>query len=121
MNAWLHGKVCVISGLSDCVPQADRVNTWLHGKVCMISGLSDSVRHKLTGAEKQRQNYIQELITTEEIYNEDMSIVLEVSFIRRECLQGRGGVCLVPLWCCHKGLNPHLPGCSALSAQPCLT
>lgn len=47
--------------------------------MCVFSGLSDSVRHKLTGAEKQRQNYIQELITTEESYNEDMSIVLEVS------------------------------------------
>ena len=36
------------------------------------------MRHKLSGAEKQRQNCIQELITTEETYNADMSIVLEV-------------------------------------------
>lgn len=33
----------------------------------------------LSGIEKQRQNYIQELITTEESYNADMSIVIEVN------------------------------------------
>ena len=46
------------------------------------------MRHKLTVAEKQRQNYIQELITTEEIYNEDMSIVLQVSLGRGWAMGG---------------------------------
>lgn len=44
----------------------------------MLAGLSENVQVKLSGAEKQRQNYIQELITTEETYNADMSVVLEV-------------------------------------------
>jgi hypothetical protein len=47
--------------------------------VTLCAGLTDTVRAKLSVAEKQRQNYIQELITTEETYNTDMAFVLEVS------------------------------------------
>ena len=51
----------------------------------MFIGLNDSVRCKLSKAERQRQNYIQELITTEDAYNSDMALVLGVIKCLAKC------------------------------------
>ncbi|PVD28103.1 hypothetical protein C0Q70_10685 [Pomacea canaliculata] len=66
---WWHGEVDGQTGLfpSNYVTPLNTEKSWL----------SDAVQGNLSGIEKQRQNYIQELITTEESYNADMSIVIE--------------------------------------------
>ena len=44
----------------------------------LILGMNDSVQEELTKQERKRQHVIQELINTEESYNSDMLVSLEV-------------------------------------------